>query len=501
MTRTLGAWTAAAAALLFASELQAQDPVPEFGKFDLARERIGHRIVADAVLVNPLPTELRDVKVTAIFFDSERELKRSKPVPIDRIAPGGSGGAKIEVAQVPNFSRYEVVVESGGKRWAYAGDDPDRPPVIKLAGTARLVVAGLTESRPASFPGTSTLVLSLRNAGEGVARAPTAVLTYRAKGGAAVQRVHVRLADTLALDVVDTFEVVVPRVPEYAVLEVMPAWVARELASPPDSQFENDVVAVKQVKVGRLSNGTVLVTGQVRNGLKKTVEKVTVTFALGTREVPLSVAGRIRPGASSPVDFYVPDLGLFDGCSYGLDYSEAADAKGDAEVPSQPTAKRTGSRKASDVDPAVAQRGRMSAEVRGVKWVEGSQFLAMKGGGDVAFLRVALRDRNSKPVHPVGRISATLYDGAKPAGTPSRLIKDESWSTDVDDLGGFKVPAEAVAYDPATGELWVGLLRGDKAKVQLKADVLLTIDGMGVWEWKGLEKTLEAPAKPPDRAK
>ena len=95
----------------------------------------------------------------------------------------------------------------------------------------------------------------------------------------------------------------------------------------------------------------------------------------------------------------------------------------------------------------------------------------------------------------------TLFDGAKSAGSPSRAITDQTWSTDVDDLGGMKTPVEATAYDPTTGELWVGLLRGDKAKTQLRADVTLTIDGIGTWTWKGLEKAFEAAPKPPDSPK
>ncbi|HXX94232.1 MAG TPA: hypothetical protein VEN81_11405, partial [Planctomycetota bacterium] len=66
----------------------AQDLVPEFSRFEFARERIGHKVVADATLVNLTPGELQNLRVTAIFFDSERELRRSKPASIDRIAAG-----------------------------------------------------------------------------------------------------------------------------------------------------------------------------------------------------------------------------------------------------------------------------------------------------------------------------------------------------------------------------------------------------------------------------
>jgi hypothetical protein len=489
----------AVALVLAARAARAQDIVPEFSKFEFARERVGHKVVADATLVNLTQAEIRDVTLTAIYFDSERELKRSAPGRIDSIPAGGSGKARLEALNLPNFSRYEVIVESGAQRWVYMGEDPGHPPMISRAGAARLTVLSAKDQRPAAFPGTGTVTIVVRNLGESAARAPTAVLTYRAKGGALVQRLHVRLPDTIAGDTTDTFEVTVPRVPEYTALDVLAACVAQEISSPADSQFETEVVAVRQCRIGRLSNGTVVVTGQIRNGLKKSLDKVTVTFQLGKKEVPLSTTSPVKPGGTWPFDFYIPDCPPLDGCSYGLDYTEAGpDSKPGTGEP-QPLAKRTATRKGSEVDPAVAQRAKMTVEVRGVKWVEGSQFLAMKGGGDVVFLRLAIRDRASKPVHPTGRMSITLFDGAKSLASIARTIKDETWGVDTDDLAALKAPADALAYDPAAGELWVGLTRGDSRKLALKADVVVTIDGGGTWEWKGLDKTFEAAAKAPDR--
>lgn len=492
-----------AAALLFlalaAADAQAQDIVPEFTKVEFARERVGHKVIADATLANPLQVELRDVRITAIFFDSERELRRSLPASIGRIPAGGSEKARLEAVNLPNFTRYEVIVESGAQRWVYMGDDPDRPPMISRAGAARLTLLWAKDQKPAAFPGAGIVTISVRNLGESAARVPTAVLTYRAKGGAIVRRLHLRLPETIAGDTVDTFELSVPGLAEYATLDVLAACVAQEISAPADSQFEQEAVAVRQVKIGRLSNGTVVVSGQLRNGLKKGLEKVTVTFQLGRKDVPLVTTSPIKPGGVWPFDLYVPDCPPVDGCSYGLDYAEAGgDAKPEG-AEAVPAAKRTATRKGSEVDPTVAQRAKMTVEVRGLKWVEGSQFLAMKGGGDIAFLRVAIRDRASKPVHPAGRASIAVFDGTKSLGTAARAIKDESWGTDTDDLAGLKVPVEGVAYDPAAGELWIGVARGDRAKLGLRLDVTLTLDGGGVWEWKGLEKAFEAAAKAPDR--
>lgn len=489
----------AAAILLPALRAEAQDVVPEFTKVEFARERVGHKVIADFTLANLLQVELRDVTISAIFFDSERELRRSKTVTVDRIPAGGSEKARVEAVNLPNFSRYEVIVESGPRRWVYMGEDPDRPPMISRAGAARLTLLWAKDQKPAAFPGTGIVTISVKNLGESAARVPTAVLTYRAKGGAVAQRLHVRLPEAIAGDTVDTFELTIPGLRDYASLDVGAACVAQEISSPADSQFEENAVAVRQVRIGRLSNGTVVVSGQIRNGLKKGLEKVTVTFQLGKKDIPLETSVPIKPGGLWPFDLYVVDCPPIDGCSYGLDYAEAGAEAKPAAGAEAPAAKRTATRKGSEVDPAVAQRAKMTVEVRGLKWVEGSQFLAMKGGGDIAYLRIAIRDRASKPVHPVGRASIAAFDGARPLGTLVRTIKDESWGMDTDELTGLKTPVEGVAYDPVQGELWIGVARGDRAKLAIRLDVTLALDGGGVWEWKGLEKAFEAAAKAPDR--
>jgi hypothetical protein len=478
----------------------AQDLAPEFTKAEFARERVGHKVVADLTLSNPLSVELRDVRMTAIFFDSERELRRAAPVSIDRIPPGGAEKAHVEAVNLPNFTRYEVIVESGAQRWVYMGDDPDRPPVISRAGAARLSVLWAKDQKPGSFPGAGLVTIAVRNLGESPARVPTAILTYRAKGGAIVRRLHVRLPETIAGDTVDTFELRIPALAEYSLLDVGAACVAQEISSPADSQFEGDTVAVRQVRIGRLSNGTVVVSGQIRNGLRKGVEKVTVTFQLGKKEIPLGTPAPLASGGVWPFDLYVLDCPPVDGCTYGLDYTESAGGAPAAPAEDRgPAAKRLASRKGSEVDPAVAQQAKMTVEVRGIKWIEGSQFLAMKGGGDIAYLRLAIRDRLSKPVHPGGRATVVVSDGARSLGTAARPIRDESWGMDTEELAGLKVPVEGLAYDPTQGELFIGVARGDRSRMALRLDVTLTLDGGGVWEWKGLEKAFEVPPKGPDR--
>ena len=49
---------------------------PEFTKFDFIRERIGHKVLVEGTMANTLGAELSDVKLTSIYYDGNRELRR-----------------------------------------------------------------------------------------------------------------------------------------------------------------------------------------------------------------------------------------------------------------------------------------------------------------------------------------------------------------------------------------------------------------------------------------
>ena len=83
--------------LAFLLALQA----PEFTRFEFARERVGHRVVADALLVNLQDADLADARVVVVYFDRDLELKRSKPVVVPRlVCRAGSDRAWPRYARV-----------------------------------------------------------------------------------------------------------------------------------------------------------------------------------------------------------------------------------------------------------------------------------------------------------------------------------------------------------------------------------------------------------------
>ena len=77
---------------------------PEFTKWDFARERIGHKVLVDGEMLNRTGAELTDERLTAIYYDGNRELRRSKSVRVAKVADKAKAAVTLEADNVPNFS-------------------------------------------------------------------------------------------------------------------------------------------------------------------------------------------------------------------------------------------------------------------------------------------------------------------------------------------------------------------------------------------------------------
>lgn len=467
-----------------------QAPAPEFTKFDLARERVGHRVVAEALLVNLQESDLADARVVVVYFDRDLELKRSKPVAVPRLPSGRPVPVKIEVEQVPNFSRYRVFVEVGGRTWEYLGEDPLRPPVVKKAAPARLILA---ESRRED----GALVLVVRNDGELEARDPVAVV------GAA----RVRLGAALPGATEASYRVEI---------EGKADGVAWTVADGPAQKDEKDAaqLALRGFRTSRLSDGSVRVEGAVRNGFERAVEKVVVTFKVGKASAPLAIPGAMAAGEVRSFELYVPDPGAIDGVGFDLAYSEGG-TPGKAEAPKAPSVRLLGTRpveiaRAKLPEPAqvdapkeAAKAPSMQAEVKGLMVVAG--FNTPKSGkytGDVYFLKVAFTDAEGKPARPPGAtLNATMHEAGKDPWKVQRIATREAWRIDSARLNNLNAEPNMVVCDQKTGELWIGLIRTDGSSFTWTIDLTVAVREAGTWAFKGLvekEKYLAA-AKPPDK--
>jgi hypothetical protein len=121
---------------------------PEFTKWDFARERIGHKVLVDGTMLNRTGAELTDVKLTAIYYDGNRELRRSKTARIAKVSMGAKADLTLEADNVPNFSRYELYVEYGATTRLYVGDEKAPMPSLKKAAPAALTLVSTKDALP-----------------------------------------------------------------------------------------------------------------------------------------------------------------------------------------------------------------------------------------------------------------------------------------------------------------------------------------------------------------
>lgn len=466
---------------LLMAVLLAQEP--QFTGWDLARERVGHRVVADAILLNGGPSPLAEGKLVVVFYDRTLELKRSKLILVPRLEPGASTKLKIEVEQLPKFSRYEAFLQDGPHVWLFLGEDPARAPALRKREPARLELVSATPR-----DGGQTLVV--RNIGEVDAGEPTAVAgATRIRLGGAVRGAtedayHVPTAD--------------------AVTKVV--WLAAE----GPSQTAKDVpqMAVTRFRTLRLTDGSARIEGVVRNGLPKPVEKATVTFKLGGKAVPVRLAG-LAPGESRPFEAYAADVASLDAVSYDLEYSEGAATA----PPSAPAAavKRLSSRPieiprpklpepAPEAAPAPAAEAGMKVELRGLMVVEG--YRTPKSNtytGDVYLLRVLFTDGEGKPAKPNATFQVALLDGKNPPWKIQRIVGKPQWAVDAARVNNMSVEHTTMACDAKTGELWIGLIRTPGGTFEFQAQITLVVRGEGTWEWKGVGEKFEVPPRGPDK--
>lgn len=500
-------------ALLPAAAAAAQTPAPEWTKFEIARERLGHKVLIDAELSNPGGAELTDLRLLVIFYSGRTEVRRSLAARLDRIPPGRSAPVRIEAEQVPNFDDFEAIVETGGRKFTYMPGAAGRPPVLKKDSIPRLVVVSCKDSPPAAFPGPVRLEVVIRNLSEAEARDPVVRVSFLDSAGTILHGAHVLLGPEIRGLSEDTFEITVPRVPEYSTAAAAPTWTASEIPSPAEPPPDAAEVALRGLRIRRLTDGTGYVSGTVRNGTSSAADRIRIDLRLGKKHHSHTLPGRLDPGAARRFEIFIPDCPPFEDGAYSLSHKEASGAAPPAETEPAPACRRTGSRPiggetafvpekdARDLkpkDPAPARRDpSLTVQIRGAYIIDGIYLRGVKTG-DVIYLRLCFRDADGNPVQPTGSLTALLYDGDRPLKSIARNITRDSWKLDAAKINAQTANHEGTAYDARSGELWVGLLRCEPPHPSLRLDLKLTLPGFGVWTWKGLGDKLEAPARGPD---
>jgi hypothetical protein len=488
---------------------------PEFTKFDFVRERIGHKVIVEGAMLNRVGAELADVKLTSIYYDGNRELRRSKTARIAKVADKGSAPFTLEADNVPNFTRYELYVEYGAITRLYTGDEKAPMPSLKKAAPASLTLTSIKDAPPKAFPGDAIVTLGVKNDGGNEAEEPTAVLSLKVRGEDRL--VHVLLDHTIAAGTEDTFDVTIPGLEAYTNLEARMTFLSSEgprVADPPPNVKE---VAIRNLRMVRLVDGSGRITGSCKNGLDLTVGEVAVTFHIGKSDVPWTLPGTLNPGELKPFEFYLPNCPSFEGGGgYDIAFKEVGKAALSGFVKSA-SAKKTGTKsietrqvklppppvKGKNDDPDLKVKtlndGQYAVGIRGLMVVEGTYGKNNKYTGDVYLIRFVFLDDEGKPMKPAPTINATIYNKDQPYGKVQRIVEKQQWGADASKINSQTVGDTTIACDKKSGELWVALVRTETPTFDPKADITLVIPDIGIWTWKGLSGKFEAAPRAPDR--
>jgi hypothetical protein len=486
---------------------------PQFTKFEFIRERIAHKVLVEGVLANTTGAELADVKLTSIYYDGNRELRRSKTARIAKVGSGAKADFTLEAEQVPNFTRYELYVEYGGITRLYGGDEKAPMPALRKAAGATLSLVSSKDALPKSFPGDVVITVAVKNDGGSPADEPTAVLGFKIRGQE--QLVRVVLDRAIAPGTEDTFEATIHDLEAYSSYESRVTFVFAEGPRPADPPPGVKELVVRGLRMVRMADGSGRLTGSFKNGMAIAVGEVVTTFQVGKTDVPFTLPGTMAPGEQRPFEFYVPSCPSFDGGGgWGVEFKEVAKAE-PATAARAPSVKKVGTRsvgtsqiklppppaKDKNNDPELNAKTRIkdyAVGVRGLMYVQGNYLTNGKYTGDVYLMRLIILDDDGKPMKSTPTINMTVYNKDQPWGKVQRIIGKEMWNIDATKINSGNVADNTVACDKKSGELWVAFVRTDGPNFEPRADMTVVIPDLGTWSWKGLSGKFEVAAKTAD---
>ena len=321
---------------------------------------------------------------------------------------------------------------------------------------------------------------------------------------------RVRLAPSVAGASRDSFLLTVPGAPAHRSAQATVAWLSAE--GPSQKDGESRGVALRRFRTGRLTDGAVRVDGEVGNGLDKAVDKVAITFTLGTKSALVPVPGLLKAGETRLFEAYVDDCPTLDSVAYVVAFESAAKDAVASAAPRMSTSRRLDSKTielagpklpASAAPPREAPskevaRPALRIELRGLLVAQGTfSVKTNKYSGDLYLLRMAFLDPAGKPVKPEAEVELSLVEAKKEPVKLQRSVTRREWGLDAARITGDTPDGGTTACDRKTGELWLFLVRTDGSEFNYKADVRVTVKDEGTWTWPGVDgKFLSAPRHP-----
>lgn len=299
------------------------DRVPRLSSWQLARERFGARVIADGILKYEGDEDLKDARLTLLYYDGARKVRESPAAQIGDLKKGKSTRFHVETEQVQNFSRFVLQLEVGDRRLEYVGNDVTRAPLPRKPGTPRLTSIATIEAVPGNSSGKVLISLNISNAGESEAQDVVATLLFPKAPPELVPRIRVLLPEPILPGTRNLYRIEVSLVPNPSDVGVTLAWLSEVGPSLPEVAESSPEFGLGRCRILRLTDGSVRVSGTVRNGLTKPVEGVKVTFTLGSRNHVLHFREPFAPYQIRRFEFYLPECPPMDDCSYTIAYKDS----------------------------------------------------------------------------------------------------------------------------------------------------------------------------------
>lgn len=410
------------------------------------------------------------------------------------------------------------------------------------------------EERIGSLPGTLLLHLTVKNAGSGESIDATLHAKFFGADGTFLDEATVPLDNgRVGPGAEDAFTVTVLKCPDYRRLASSLFWTTAVIPMTGNDFSKEPRLETGEFVFARCSNGDLVVTGKLRNGLATAAADVEVTLALKNEagidvtSVTRRFEGVIPAGARMPFRQRIrecPAVASFTPTVTGkeLDGAGAGEAGADAglhmrekglaagavrEKASSPAA-APGAAPAGDggepgpaaaIGPAAEKKdaGKDAPEapsaapayairVDGLAWVNGTYKTVgtssnYKYTGDTAFLKLTFADVKGAPARPEATVVVKVTDRGQSRGFCKRTIAKGSWKLNADALNADNAAPEVVAFSAKDGALWVGLVRmDDSQQADFALDISVEIKKQGAWTWKGLRDPFRTLLAPPDPA-
>ncbi|MBI3096875.1 MAG: hypothetical protein HYY93_01315 [Planctomycetes bacterium] len=512
----------------------AEEPSPcrvRVTSLDITRSRFEQETWIEAVIKNLGAEPLTQISVEAAVADSGGKEVRKFPIWSRPTLPARRAlVCSVSEVRVPNFDQvtFTVTYTHHGSTHTFRLKSPspgapaeitdgeyfDPAKVSAAPGTALTLLEAASAVDPP--PDAAAIRCWVRNESTEPARDAGVLVEGMDAGGAVTSRRFVAFGgDPIPPKGVAGFRLTVPGIfsdqpftARIVQVKERPALDAGRLSS-------GAAVEAAEFAFLRLSDGTLVVRGTLRNGLKEAVRNVQCTVTLsGDAEtaVPLIPPAVLAAGAVVHCETCLPEAPAFNGYGYDVAYDPASpsDTPAGPESFSAPVVERL---PASEAPAAAGPKGpkpkkpAKAAKVRlaGIGDVEGrftGRKKQMKYTGDVVFLVFAFEDEQGKPVtRQEGSVTVSFFEKKISRGTVTRAVTSGGWGLDASKLTSANARPETVAFQPHTQELWVGLLKmKDSDKFDdWTIDVTFTASEGPVWHWPVLEAPFLEDARGADR--